>query len=131
MILNYDCLRDTLLKLEEILLITDDLAFSPVNLDALCGELPLYEKEDVFYCIFLLNNARYIQADITYLANGGVRTLAIKTLTWEGHEFLETIRPDSTWQKIKEYLAAVGGKSIHAIKFIGVKLLEAKINTIL
>ena len=131
MTLNYDCLRDTLLKLEEILLITNNFAFSPVNLDALCGELSQYEKEDVFYCVFLLNNAKYIQADITYLANGGVRTLAIKTLTWEGHEFLETIRPDSTWEKIKECLKSVGSKSIYAIKFVGVKLLEAKINTIL
>lgn len=129
--LNPDCIRDIMFELEDILLIDASLGFSGAIIEMLFTELPNYNQEDIFYSVYMLLQAGYIEGEITFLPSGAKKTCNIKTLTWEGHEFLETIRPDSTWQKIKEYLAAVGGKSIHAIKFIGVKLLEAKINTIL
>ena len=35
----------------------------------------------------------------------------VKSITWEGHDFLDGIKSDSNWNKVKEYLKK-GGKII-------------------
>ena len=43
-------------------------------------------------------------------------------LTWEGHDFLDAVRNDSVWQKVKEKIQA-SGLEMHSLTFEVVKSL--------
>ena len=64
----------------------------------------------------LLTEAGFVHAMI--LAN--LETTLIESLTWEGHEFLDSIRDEATWDKIK---TVAKEKSI-AISFASIKAIE-------
>lgn len=53
--------------------------------------------ENFHHNAILLTEAGFVHAMI--LQN--LETTLIESLTWEGHEFLDSIRSDSTWDKIK------------------------------
>jgi DNA-binding transcriptional ArsR family regulator len=55
----------------------------------------------------------------------------VRRLTWDGHEFLDTIRDPEIWRKTKEGASAAGSWSIGAIKEIGTALLKAKVQSVL
>lgn len=46
-----------------------------------------------------------------------VRIPIIKALTWDGHEFLDNVKSDDIWSKVKQQAAAVPG--------VGLKVLAA------
>ncbi|MEI3172699.1 MAG: DUF2513 domain-containing protein [Lachnospiraceae bacterium] len=126
--LKADCVRDVLLKLEDILLIDASFAFSPVDIPTLCSELPQYEPEDIYYTVYQLNQGKYIKAEITLLPSGGMRTSAIKTITWEGHEFIESIRPDTVWEEVKNTIQKIGALSVTSIAYLGKLFIETYIS---
>jgi Hypothetical protein (DUF2513) len=54
-------------------------------------------EETFHYNAILLSQAGLVQAMI--LPN--LNTTLVESLTWEGHEFLDLIRDESAWQRIK------------------------------
>lgn len=36
------------------------------------------------------------------------RNVVVKDVTWEGHDFIDAIRSDTNWNKVKEFLMAAG-----------------------
>ena len=48
-------------------------------------------------------------------------------LTWQGHEFLETVRDPEVWTKTKEGAAKVGSWSIGVLAEIGKAVVTAKL----
>jgi hypothetical protein len=64
-----------------------------------------YSREEVWYHVFLLEQAGYIKALI-----GPQQTLdfQIFCLTWEGNEFLDAMRDDTLWSKAKEKVIKPG-----------------------
>ena len=64
----------------------------------------------------LLTEAGFVHAMI--LQN--LETTLIESLTWEGHEFLDSIRDDATWDKIK---MVAKEKSI-SLSFAAIKAIE-------
>jgi len=47
----------------------------------------------------------------------------IKTLTWEGHDFIDGIRADSKWNKVKTFLTDAGKDlTIETVKYAAVHL---------
>ncbi|MBF9195409.1 DUF2513 domain-containing protein [Microvirga terrestris] len=55
----------------------------------------------------------------------------VRRLTWDGHEFLDTMRDPEIWRKTKEGASAAGSWSIAALKEIGTALLKAKVQSVL
>ena len=48
----------------------------------------------------------------------------INNITWNGHQFLNTIRPDTVWQATKKGASKIGLMSMHALSSIAMKVAE-------
>ena len=129
MTLNYDCIRDVLLYLEDTLDYTDNpvaMTHKRLTINNVANALSSYSKEDVQYTIEKLYEARYIRiVDVStdsqrYMING-----YIDDITWEGYNFLNNIREKSIWEATKEGAKKVGAMSISAISMISFEIVKA------
>ena len=60
--------------------------------------------------------------ETTLMPNGGYVTAT--RLTWDGHEFLDNIRSDTIWNKVKDRISREGvGWTFAAIKLIASRLV--------
>jgi hypothetical protein len=89
--------------------------------DKAMGAVPLniegHSAEEVSYHVMLLAKAGLLEAfDFTSTAGFNWQP---KRLTWEGHEFLDSIRNDTVWNSVKKTVMEKGG----AIPFELLKLL--------
>ncbi|WP_244982485.1 DUF2513 domain-containing protein [Croceicoccus marinus] len=50
-------------------------------------------------------------------------------LTWDGHDFLDTIRDDEIWRQTKEGVQKAGGFSLDLLKALAKGLVKKKIET--
>lgn len=113
--LNYDCVRDTLLLLEDKLTISygGGLSFGFIYLDDFADALDSYSPEDVYYAVFNLRQAGFISCfphdEPEYVIDG------IEYITFAGHEFLEEIRDAGKWTTINGILSKVRTFSLSAI----------------
>lgn len=49
--------------------------------------------------------------------------VVIKDVTWEGHDFIDAIREDTNWTKVKSFLADAGKQlTIETVKFAVLRL---------
>ena len=119
--LNPDCIRDTLLCLESNLTINSSInTMSSIRLAKLYELMSSqyndkYTHDDIWYSVYLLQQTGYIEADI---ANAGTYTMTkcyIQNITWNGHQFLNTIRPHTIWEAVKTKAMEIGGMSIKAL----------------
>ena len=129
MTLNYDCIRDVLLYLEDTLEYTHNpvaMTHKRLTINNVANALSSYSKEDVQYTIEKLYEARYIRiVDVStdsqrYMING-----YIDDITWEGYNFLNNIREKSIWEATKEGAKKVGAMSISAISMISFEIVKA------
>ena len=81
-------------------------------------EIDGYDNQVVSYHVKLLFEAGLLEADdVCEMGSDGYRWWA-KSLTWEGHEFLDAARDDSRWNKAKRLVAEkAGGLMFEALKF--------------
>ncbi len=112
--LNYDCLRQILLGIERDLNWDDDLNYYCLNLDSFVQGLEDFSKAEIAYALKM-----GIEAD---LINGYIKDcdscildIICYGLTYEGHQFLDTVRENKIWKKTKEILSSVGGASLSVI----------------
>lgn len=130
--LDLNCMRDVLLYLEEWLVLDDDLNFHTLDISDLCkgGILLKYHASDIAYTVIKLEEAGFITASIQYVS-GQIYWIGISSLTFEGHQFLDTIRPASTWDKILSICDKTELKSIKTIMEISDILLPDTIRNAL
>jgi hypothetical protein len=69
-----------------------------------------HDEDAVDYHLEILSDSPYVTT--VYSRDGWPNH---RRLSWEGHEFLETIRDDTRWNKLKEASADAGAASIEAI----------------
>lgn len=132
MVLNLKCIRDTLLALERCLVLNDELEFVGQNLDELrkSGELLQYSRSDLAYTLVLLTEADFVESYIDY-ADDVIEELTVIRLTYKGHQFLDSIRPDSLWKKIYSISEVTGLKSLSTVMQIADILLPETIKSAL
>ena len=114
---NWDLIRKILLKLEEKADSTSGLENSDIK-----G----YDYRTVAYHYKLLKNAGIIEAiDISTMEE---ENFAALSLTWQGHEFLDKIRNDSVWNKVKSTVQSKSlDLSFDVIKTVATKIIAAMI----
>lgn len=95
---DMDLIREILLKAEELYV---DTAINDLTIDG-------YDMATVAYHCKLLHNAGYIFDYKAQYASNEIYTFAIGALTWAGNEYLEKIRDNSRWGKIKNTLIQKG-----------------------
>ncbi|MFU2088987.1 DUF2513 domain-containing protein [Avibacterium avium] len=111
---NWDLIRKILLKLEEK---ADSTSW--LESDGIKG----YDSQTIAYHYKLLKNAGIIEAiDISTM---GEENFAAISLTWQGHEFLDKIRNDAVWNKIK---STIKSKSLD-LSFDAIKTAASAIIT--
>jgi hypothetical protein len=78
-------------------------------------ELQNASEKEISYHIKLLGQAGLIEVeDVSTMGKDGFEWKA-KSLTWEGHEFLEAARDDNRWNKTKKIVAEKGGGLIFEV----------------
>lgn len=122
--LNPDCIRDVLLYLEENLIIENDNEFSQINLYQLQSALNQYDKDDIFYTVYNLVQIRYIEGDFQHITNKKLFYCKIENITYNGHQFLNTIRPKSIWDATKLKAKQIGGMSIQSLSMISMAIMQ-------
>lgn len=122
--LNLNCVRDTLMTIEEWSVLNDDLEFVDIYLENICksSKMLKYTKPDIAYTILILKEADFISAAIDH-SSVGMDILYISRLTYSGHLFLDTIRPQAFWEKIHSIADKTGLKSLSVIMEIASLLL--------
>lgn len=130
--LDLDCIRDTLITLEKWLVLNDELQFVYLSLEEICksSEMLKYSKPDIAYTLVMLKEADFINAIIDYGCDG-ICELDVFRLTFTGHQFLDTIRPQPTWNKIHDISEKTGLKSISTIMEIADIILPETIRSAL
>lgn len=130
--LDLNCIRDTLITLENWLVLNDDLEFVYLNLDEIhkSSNMLKYSRAEIAYTLVILKEAGFIEAIIDYASNG-INELDVIRLTYKGHQFLDTIRPQSVWDKIYSVAEKANLKSIHAIMEIADIILPETIKSVL
>ena len=123
--LNPDCIRDVLLYLEENLVIEDRNKLSVISLKQLKENLTQYNEDDIFYSVYNLYQIRFIDGRINDASDMKMFFCDINNITWNGHQFLNTIRPTSVSQATKKGASKLGIMSMHALSTIAMKIAEA------
>lgn len=120
--LNPDCIRDVLIYLEENLYIDENHQFSYITLNQLYQDLPKYNNEDIFYSIYNLYTIEYIEGFIKNHGNTVMDICEIQNITWDGHQFLNTVRPQTVWDATKKGAKKLGITSISALSMIALEI---------
>ncbi|WED44324.1 DUF2513 domain-containing protein [Legionella cardiaca] len=93
---NWDMIREILLRVEELepnaLLTLESFASTEYN--------------EVSYHLEILQEAGLLHGTIHKTPGGSTHNFHLIRLTWLGHDLLESIRSETTWQAIKEQLHA-------------------------
>lgn len=119
--LDHNCVRDILLFLESAPYITENLdgemEFTGVWLDSVCEAIPKYSKETIFYTLFELDNGSYISLS-SQEADGAITNCCVDYITYAGHEFLNTIRANPTWEKTLNIAGEIGNFGLRTLEKI-------------
>lgn len=128
--LNYDCLRDFLFVIESESKLDENLCFAELSFESVAAKLPNYSKEDIAYAAVLAEESDLIIANII-TADDSIYQCVFWRLTYNGHEFLETIRNKSIWNQTKAVLREAGTITIQAIFSTAFELVKAKVGSLL
>ena len=105
--INYDCVRALLLCLENELQFDDELRCPDLKFDKVCEIISNYSPQDIAYSSLMLSEADYI--NVLIVSGNNKFNWAIYTgITFEGHQYLDSIRSDKVWNKIKKKLSTEG-----------------------
>lgn len=110
MTLDPDCIRDILLAVENC---SFEQRLSVEQLTTILGK---YSKEEIQYTCFKLHEGGLL--DVTLIKIIGHLRPQIKSindLTYDGHQFVNNIRSNSIWTKIKEVMKQIGASSVPVI----------------
>lgn len=116
---NWDLIRKILSSIEAL----PDTK-SRLDPDQIIG----YSAEEVSYHMNMLDQAGLIDARCTKGADTSLVCVAT-SLTWQGHEFLERIKRETVWNKVKEVAMNKGvDLSIDVIKALSAQVIASLIS---
>lgn len=122
--LKHDCVRDVLIYCEKKISFGNNLCWIPHTLGMICNALPNYTREDVAYTLIQLEEAGFIEAHIME-ADQGIYAINVYRLTYSGHEFIDVLKSDTVWEKLKSTIASIGSVSLPILQELGSHYLLA------
>lgn len=119
---DMDLFRQILFKIEENPEMDGTREFYPNSPE----EIGIFDHstEEVAYHIKLLIEAGLVDGAVTVYMPMQI----IRNLTNEGHDFLDDIRDDTIWQKVKERVAGLPSVGISVIAQIALAEVKAKLH---
>ena len=117
--LNQECIRDLLLYLEENLSYENNIKINDLSLKK-------YSKTDLIYSADKLNEIGYLNC----MKSKGFTPpiIIVKSITYNGHQFLDNIRDNKVWSKTKSILKPFKSASIEIISETASKVFISLIN---
>ena len=80
-------------------------------------------KSDFVYNVDLMKQAGLVDAAVLKAWGSDLVRAEVRTLTWDGHDFLDAIRDDTIWNKTKaRVLEAAGTVSLEVLKAVAVSV---------
>ena len=132
--LDANCVRDVLLFLEaEQNVITNDFGYVEVVgsfLPEICKHLPQYPQEKLYYTLSKLEDGGYLDLSEQW-ADDSLRFCCVNYITYDGHEFLEKIRPATVWEKTTKVVGKIGSYSLQLIAKVAEGVATAYINKLI
>ena len=119
--LNIDCVRDVLLEFEEF-------PIGNYNVSSFAKTVGKYGHENTLYTLAKLYEANYINGDIAADEGGYYHCLVIYDITFQGHEFLSTIREPNIWQRLKDATLEGGTASLKVIGDIALEVAKLAVS---
>ncbi len=121
--LNYDCIRDLLLFIEGKL----QYGFY-IDVDSI--QIKNYSQQEILYSADKLYEAGYISADKRIAIGGkGIPQINIKSITWDGHQFLDNVRDNKVWENTKSILSNFSSVSIGIVNNVATQIISSVIET--
>ncbi|QOZ66816.1 MULTISPECIES: DUF2513 domain-containing protein [Bradyrhizobium] len=122
--LEVDLVRQLLLHIEEH-------ATRPISdLDSI--KIDGWTEDQIGYHVVQLKDAGFIEASISSVPDNENPDLvhviySVRRLTYKGHEFVETVRDDTIWRKVKKKGKAIGAMTLPALVNIGAGIIKSQI----
>lgn len=124
--LNPDCMRDILFYLEEYLSISEELEFEEISMYDLAQHLD-YPIQEIANTLVILDETGYI-ISVRNDNDDRIADLNVYRITYDGYQFIETIRPEPVWEKVKSTGKHIGSFSIDVITRVATTVLTSMIN---
>ena len=86
-----------------------------------------YSKDELKYNIRLLMSAGYL--DFGDVTTQDWNTYQIGFISWEGHEFLDSVRSDGVWSEVRKKVSKLGGEvPIDLIKMVAIEIMKGLVD---
>lgn len=123
--MNFDCIRSVLLYLELNLKLDNNYSFSAIGVKKLfeTPELSEYTREDIAYTVHIIDEVGFITTSGLSADDDPLYYPEILTLTYDGHVYLEQVRPITRWRQIKSHLSKVGFFSLDIVQQAATSLI--------
>lgn len=122
--LNQDAVRDVLLFVESNLEFDN---FFRLKDFYEADVLAKYGEDTIKYTLLKLSETNYLHSN-PLISNNNLREFSTGMLTWEGHEFLDTIRDTQVWSKTKIVTNKLESVSIGMLSKIGTGVINHMID---
>lgn len=110
--LKQDCIRETLLFLEENMSSTGFF-----HSQTIC--LKNFSKDEINYTIRKLEEANYLKINCIMMTGD----IIIECLTFEGHKFLDNIRDEKVWSTTKSIVSKFSSVSLGIIENVSAQVI--------
>lgn len=124
--INPDCVRDIMLVAEK----------APFGKFLRCRDLSSllpnqYSENDIQYACLQLEQGKLLDVKVVNknLPHSPPKAVLIRDITPEGHKFLDSIRKDTAWGKVKEFVKKNGVQSLPVLIQLVDQYLSPHIHT--
>lgn len=128
--LKVENIRNVLLAIEKLSFVNDQGVFNYIHIQDLlnCSYLKHFNKNDLIYTLKKLIDANYIVGVLKFSRSGLISTSYITELTFEGHQFLDTIRNQKVFSMVMNKINDIGSSvTLDIIKATAIKILQQKL----
>lgn len=116
--LNYDCVRDVMLYLEENLNFGNPIRDTNINLN--------YDIKEISYSLLKLHEINYLDGSVSKYMDGDYSVITTD-ITFYGHKFIGEIQSDTIWDKTKSVSKDLGIQTINGITQIAGSVISGLI----
>ena len=81
-----------------------------------------YSAEETNYHLRLLLDVDFIEGRVTTAFQG--TTIHVNRMTWDGHDFLEAIRPPRVWDQVQKRVRELGSAGFDVVKGLALQEIQ-------
>ena len=86
-----------------------------------------YSDAQIGYHLGILADGGLIDVIDTNSMDSKVFSCFVKGITWQGHEFLDSVRDDGVWSHTMEKLKPLGSASLEIVKSVAIACITGKL----